>query len=338
MKNTLPLISIIVPVYKVEKYLKRCVDSICQQTYQNLQIILIDDGSPDQCGVMCDRFASEDYRIRVMHKENGGLSSARNCALNVAKGAYIGFVDSDDYIDKEMYEKLYSLMQSFQAQISCCSIRNVNEEGKTIFTDNNESQGVMVYSKKDALMELLNNRIITNSFCDKLFCSTIFNEIRFVEGMILEDMEAMPRCLSKANRVVYTAESYYNYVMTPNSILRSDFSIRQFDSMRASTQRVMFFEQECPEGLNRAKAQHISICLDLIYRSYNIPECNSKREEAVKEVFRLWAEIGSRGMRRKTLIKGMLLKCGLPIYFAVMKVYYFLTSSRIKHKSRQKVQ
>lgn len=334
MDKPMQLISIIIPVYKAEKYLERCIDSVCQQTYQNLEIILVNDGSPDKSGEICDEYAAKDSRISVIHKENGGLSSARNCALDVANGEYISFVDSDDYIDKKMYERLYSLMVSFHAQISCCGIKNVNEEGKVLSLYNNDaSKTVMAFSRYDAMMELINNRIITNSFCDKLFCAAIFKDIRFVEGMILEDMEAMPRCLAKTNQVIYTSEPFYNYVMTSDSILRSRFSIRQFDAMRASAQRIAFFERECPAGVNRAKSQHISICLDLIYRSYAAPDCDSKREEAIREVFRLRAEIGATGLRASTRVKIQLLRVGLPLYILTMKKYYGILN-RFKAKGK----
>ena len=116
-RNGNPLISVIVPVYKVEEYLARCVDSILGQTYRNLEILLVDDGSPDRCGVMCDEYASRDSRIRVIHKENGGLSSARNAAIDVARGEYIGFVDSDDWIEPETYEALLDMALTEQVKL-----------------------------------------------------------------------------------------------------------------------------------------------------------------------------------------------------------------------------
>ena len=118
-RNGNPLISVIVPVYKVEEYLARCVDSILGQTYRNLEILLVDDGSPDRCGVMCDEYASRDSRIRVIHKENGGLSSARNAAIDAARGEYIGFVDSDDWIEPETYEALLDMALAEKVKLVC---------------------------------------------------------------------------------------------------------------------------------------------------------------------------------------------------------------------------
>ena len=127
MKN-IDLISIIIPVYNVEQYLSRCIDSVINQTYKNLEIILIDDGSTDDSGEICDEYALKDNRIKVMHKQNGGVSSARNEGLDISKGNYIGFIDSDDFIEKDMYEFLYDLLTKNNCDISCCN--------KFIFKDN----------------------------------------------------------------------------------------------------------------------------------------------------------------------------------------------------------
>lgn len=126
------LISIIVPVYKVENYLSKCLDSMICQTYKNIEIILVDDGSPDNSGKICDDYAKKDSRIKVIHKENGGLSDARNAGLKIATGKYIGFVDSDDYISVEMYEKLYNQAKKEDADIACCNYYRVKMEKNLI--------------------------------------------------------------------------------------------------------------------------------------------------------------------------------------------------------------
>lgn len=124
------LISVIVPVYKVEQYLEKCVNSITAQTYSNLEIILVDDGSPDKCGDICDSLAEKDKRIKVIHKMNGGLSSARNAGIDIATGQYIGFVDSDDFIEPEMYEKLLKLIKQEGTKLAVCAVNYVYEDGK----------------------------------------------------------------------------------------------------------------------------------------------------------------------------------------------------------------
>ena len=126
-----PLISIIVPVYKVEKYLVRCIKSIQNQTYTNIEIILVDDGSPDRCGIICDEIAREDSRIKVLHKENGGLSDARNKGIAIAQGEYVGFVDSDDYIEPDMYEHLLGVIEKYNVKLAICSLWCEDENGNS---------------------------------------------------------------------------------------------------------------------------------------------------------------------------------------------------------------
>ena len=127
-----PLISVIVPIYKVEKYLNKCVKSIINQTYKNLEIILVDDGSPDNCGKICDKLAERDDRIRIIHKKNGGLSSARNAGIEIANGEYIGFVDSDDYIDNDMFETLYNNIKDNNADLSIIGYQIETIDNKVI--------------------------------------------------------------------------------------------------------------------------------------------------------------------------------------------------------------
>ena len=125
------LISVIIPVYKVEKYLDECLASVTGQTYRNLEIILVDDGSPDRCGEICDQWANKDNRIRVIHKQNGGLADARNAGIDVATGDYISFVDSDDYVDEDFLEGLYSALKKFNTKLAICNMTTFDENGKT---------------------------------------------------------------------------------------------------------------------------------------------------------------------------------------------------------------
>ena len=147
-----PLISIIIPVYKVEKYLEKCIKSVLDQTYKNLQIILVDDGSPDNCGNICDNYAKIDNRIEVIHKANGGLSEARNVGLKVARGEYIGFVDSDDYVSNEMFENLYNTLISNDVDVSICNFYTVINNKNII---KNADNGVEIYNKLEILKEIL---------------------------------------------------------------------------------------------------------------------------------------------------------------------------------------
>ena len=211
-----PLISVIVPIYNVEKYLNKCVDSIINQTYKNLEIILVDDGSPDNCPQICDEYAKKDKRIKVIHKENGGLSDSRNVGIQEAKGEYIGFIDSDDYIDSEMYEYLYNLIEKYSADISNCGHRDVglvNEEGPL-------PEDEIVLNSKEALELLSRDTWIKNFAVNKLYKKSLFidNNIEYPVGKIMEDILTTYRLIEKANIIAVGNKNYYNYLKRDNSI------------------------------------------------------------------------------------------------------------------------
>jgi len=178
-------ISVIVPVYKVEKYLNRCVESICKQSYSNLEILLVDDGSPDSCPQMCDEYAKADSRIIVIHKENGGLSSARNAALEVATGDYVICVDSDDYIHPRAVEKLYQACVMYQADIAM-GLHFV-EKGEKLLIEDPVVDEVEIYSAVEALQVLLADKKMRNYAWNKLYKRELFEEVRYPEGRNYED-------------------------------------------------------------------------------------------------------------------------------------------------------
>jgi len=182
------LISIIIPVYNVEKYLERCVKSVINQTYKNLEIILVDDGAKDNSGKMCDELSKLDSRIKVIHKENGGLSDARNFGLKIATGDYIGFVDSDDYIADDMYETLYHTIKNNNADISIVSFYEMYKE-KVIGV--RDSGNLEILSKQEAMKELLIDTKIQSYAWNKLFKKELFNDLKFPTGKNFEDIELL---------------------------------------------------------------------------------------------------------------------------------------------------
>ena len=208
-------ISVIVPIYKTEKFLSKCIDSIINQTYKNLEIILVDDGSPDNCPKICDEYAQKDNRVRVIHKENGGLSSARNAGIEIATGDFIAFVDSDDWIDSEMYESLVDLEEKHNADIAECGYRFIRPwkvENKIL--DGPNTGKVMVFNNRTALERLY---FVPQLFSDvsimtvdKIYKKNILTDIRFTDGMH-EDVEFTPRVLYKASKIVKLDKAFYNY-------------------------------------------------------------------------------------------------------------------------------
>ena len=204
-----PKISIIVPVYKVEPYIHKCVDSILNQTFKDFELILVDDGSPDNCGKICDEYAQKDNRVKVIHKENGGQATARNAALDIARGEYIGFVDSDDYIEKDMYEKLYRCSNSNNADISIIGVKEVSELGNILYE---------YIPKSINLSEILKRAHAWN----KLFKKKLFfeNNLFFIENKYYEDLELIPKLFIKANKVCSINDIAYIYLQREGSTTR----------------------------------------------------------------------------------------------------------------------
>ncbi len=220
------LISIIVPVYNVEQYLEKCVNSITNQTYKNLEIILVNDGTTDSSGDLCDKLATVDNRIKVFHKENGGLSDARNYGVEKATGEYIGFVDSDDYIDVEMYEKLYEAIKKENADVAECNLKIVYPDRKELFT---EKKYYQICTKQEYLEEYLKIEKVFGSVWTKLIKSDIAKKIQFPVGKLYEDTYYAYKLIEVANKYVLMDNSFYNYLMRENSITNSKFNPRIFD-------------------------------------------------------------------------------------------------------------
>ena len=212
-----PLISVIVPVYNIKEYLERCVRSIMAQTYGNLEIILVDDGSDDGTGALCDELAAQDQRIRVYHKENGGSSSARNFGIRHAAGTYLGFVDSDDYIDAEMYERLYDGIIRFDVKISQAGRDERDAQGNSLPDICVPPDEPTLIGEEDFLRELLLHKGDC-SFCTKLIHRDLFTE-GFPEGVLNEDFHLLVRMLPQAGEILSLPGHVYHvfYRMGSNS-------------------------------------------------------------------------------------------------------------------------
>ena len=322
-----PLISVIVPVYKTQQYLDRCVSSIRNQTYKNLEIILVDDGSPDRSGEICDSFALEDSRIRVIHKENGGLSSARNAGLDVMTGEYVVCVDSDDDIALDMIETLYGLCVTHGAQIACGGIERFNDRGHVSYFNENLTDFLLL-TREEALKELLENYRVTNSACDKLFHKEIFDGIRMTKGIIYEDCDIMYRCIQKADRVVYTAKPLYRYYLSQGSILRSTFNAKQFDAVMVAKKRMKFYEQEYPEFLDAVRVKYLEMGLELIYQSWNTVACDQMRQELEHELRQMLKDHPNLPMGKNMKIKVLFFKLRTAAFVLFFDAYHRIRALR----------
>lgn len=223
MPAKVPLVSIIVPIYNVESYLKKCLDSIVRQTYKNLEIILIDDGSTDNSGVIADKYAKKCKRIRILHKKNSGLSSARNAGLRIARGQWIAFVDSDDYVNNNYISKLVQLAIKRNADIATCNYNMVDLSGKIKKPSLHWTSKVL--TGQEAVNDVFENKRQASIWLS-LFKANIFKEhtITFPEGREYEDIPTRIKTLSFASKVAYTNERLYYYVIRKNSITHKDFT------------------------------------------------------------------------------------------------------------------
>lgn len=213
-----PLISVIIPVYNIMEYLPRCVRSVCAQTYSGLEILLVDDGSTDGTGALCDELAGTDSRIRVFHKENGGSSSARNLGLDNAAGEYIGFVDSDDYIDPQMYERLYGAMEKYQVRVTQIGRDEIDEQGNRLPDICVPPVSEERVGYRDFLKELLMHRGDC-SFCTKLFHRSVLTGKHFPVGALNEDFHFLVRMLPEIGDIISLPDQAYHvfYRMGSNS-------------------------------------------------------------------------------------------------------------------------
>ena len=237
-------ISIIVPVYNVEAYLEKCVESILKQTYTNLEILLVNDGSTDKSGELCDKLALRDHRIRVIHKENGGLSDARNRGIDEASSNLIGFIDSDDYIDEDMYETLYRQMVASKADLSMCGHYDVYHQIPEKQVAEIKTWELM---PEEAIKMVMEAKILSVTAVNKLYKKALFEQLRFRIGKIAEDAFIMVDLIHQCSKIVATNEKKYNYVHRENSITTQKFSLKFLNVIEAYEQNAKMISENYPD-------------------------------------------------------------------------------------------
>ena len=219
-----PLISVIVPVYNVEEYLDKCVESIINQTYKNLEIILVDDGSPDNCPEKCDEWAKKDKRIKVIHKKNGGLSDARNAGIEIASGKFITFIDSDDYISNDFLDYLYNLLDNNLISVAPYIITT---NKKNITTHKGFEDQIL--TQEEALERMILDKGFTVSACSKLYDISLFDDVRYPKGRLFEDTATTYKIMMKCDKISYGNKGGYYYYKREDSIINSSYNKKQLD-------------------------------------------------------------------------------------------------------------
>lgn len=230
--NKTPLISVIVPVYKVELYLIKCIESLLIQTYTNIEIVLVDDGSPDRCGYICDEYANKDNRITVIHKNNGGLSDARNSGLQIIKGEYVTFIDSDDFIMPNHIDVLYDLILKYHVDLSISNfVHYYAAKGKEIPTHSSLEEGAL--TSLQAIETMFYQDKFETSAWGKLYKTQLFgNDIEYPKGLLYEDLPTTYRLILKAGKIAYTKQQTYYYVLRKDSIQYSTFNSKKLDIIK----------------------------------------------------------------------------------------------------------
>lgn len=317
-------ISIIVPVYKVEKYLKKCVNSIISQSYSNIEIILVDDGSPDNCGKICDEYKEKDNRIIVIHKVNGGLSSARNTGLDIATGDFIGFVDSDDWIEPNMYKELLEFIVNENCDLVECGVNLAFDDKDIVLFPNCSSE---VIDGRVALKNQLEIGNKTRHFLpriavwSKLYKKDFWKNNRFPEGQIHEDYLLTCKVLHQSSRVGLVKKGLYNHLTdNPNSIVNSRFSSRDLYKVKQYEYRINYLsEKDEVELCKLAKIQYYCLLLETFLKCSE----NKMIEEAeLLQLLRINKDnIKRSNIKGKRKIEFSLFFCSTRLYVLLRKMY-----------------
>ena len=304
-----PLLSIIVPVYDVERYLPKCMDSILAQTFTDFELILVDDGSPDNCPALCDAAAAKDARIRVIHQKNGGLSAARNAGLDAARGAWIGFVDSDDYIAPEMYEAMYHAVQSTGADLALCDYAEVDETGAPC-----QSMHIRLEKKDFTGRDLLKNA--TDSTIqpawNKLYRRDVFAQLRYPEGKLNEDLFLIPEICLNTQKAVVVPKALYYYVQRGGSIMSGNKTLRHFDAAEAAQR---YWDCLVENAAYDALANAAKFTMGSVSRVYRQLPPALRKEARSREMLRMQFEVVSRTRRYCTVPGGLWLQSWLLRHF-----------------------
>lgn len=281
-----PKISVIVPVYNGEKFIEKCLNSILNQTYENLEIIVINDGSEDKSPELCNSYAKKDCRVRVVHQKNAGLSSVRNKGLQLAKGGLIGFVDQDDFIHPKMYELLLTNLIDCDADISICDYSKIYDCSYNNYLSKNlDKQNIYTYSRLEALKNLLNKNYLTTVVpWNKIYKKELFKNVRYPVGKTADDEFVIHHIIQSANKIVYTDLVLYYYFHNTNSITNKQFNLSRLDGLTAIKDRIKLFQEQKYDDLLPLS---LYIYLHLIIKNYFLVKMHLPYENKVLKKLKL---------------------------------------------------
>lgn len=300
-------ISVIVPVYKVESYLEQCISSIIKQTYKNLEIILVNDGSPDNCGKLCDIYAKKDSRIKVIHKKNGGLSDARNVALDIATGDYIGFVDSDDWININMYEVLINEAKNEDADIVECKFKSVYD--RNIKIDMNEVIEKKIFNAEEAIKQHLKGKYFYRCVWNKIYKKELFKDIRFPYSKLAEDLYVTYKLFYKSSKLISVNFQGYYYYIRDNSIM----GIGDFKLAMSTFEGIKEQHEFICSNLPKLKPMIDKLYINCLLKSYVECKKNEIDIENIKDI-QYYERIITSELKRKDINTSGISKLAFILY------------------------
>ena len=275
-----PLVSVIVPVYNVKKYLNRCMESIINQTYKELEILLIDDGSTDGSGEVCNMWKREDDRVKVYHKQNGGLSDARNYGLKKAKGSFVIFVDPDDSIEGECVKLLRDMIKEYSVDMSIATLTVVAPKGRI----NEAKSGLKtIWSTKETLRRLLLDDGFSVSMAAKMYNIKLFQKVDFPKGKLCEDNGTLYKLIMQCDKIAYCSDSVYNYYKNAGSIMTKEFNLRKLDLIDLSDMMCKDIVSVYPELDGACERKMIDARFSVLRQMY-VKKLNSKELSVAAEI------------------------------------------------------
>ena len=319
------LISVIVPVYKVEEDIRECIASLLAQTYDNVEILLIDDGSPDNCGKICDEYAEKNKKIKVIHRTNQGLSATRNYGVSIARGDYIYFLDSDDCISADCFEYLMSLIKEYNADISVSRMAKFTNQ---IPADTNAEHKETVFSAEEALIEMCYGQKFAMSACNKLYKKELVQRYPFPVGKIYEEVATTYKIVGDAKAIVYGNAYTYYYRMRESSIVHQKLSADQLYGITASEEMLSYVSNRYPNAVQAAKHRCFAKICDCIEKTFDSKKDFQPLRQKAKQYYKCV-------MSDKRALKGIKFKCfAIRLGFLPAKIAFGI-HKKVKKKKRQ---
>ena len=323
------LISIVVPVYNVKQYLEKCIDSILNQTYNNFELILVDDGSKDGSEKICDRYLKKDKRVSVIHKKNGGLSSARNVAIEASKGKYITFIDSDDYVSNIFIETLYKTATKTKADLVISGLKNYYEDD-IVIEDDISKNNCEVISKEETYERMFLQKGIDVNATAKLYLTSLFDEIRYPEGKLYEDIQIIDKIIEKTKKIAVISYRGYYYLQRRNSIMYGKMSEERMILISKVDELLQFISDKYPNIVDSIIKRYVYCNYHLLGRSILDSKYKYLSKQLKNNIMKYRKKILSKNIfSKKEKIATIVLSMGLGCYKIFWKLYCRISNKKI---------